>query len=120
MRKSASDFSTVRENTNKTNKLHLATCYLNPSQLQFLFSFFVKCWSYDWTPQLAGVGVLGGGGGGRDGGKETAMREEGHTRCKCLLTLQGKSSRSRVPPELATDLPTVQRLLQGADEGSEP
>lgn len=27
--------SVVRENKNKTNKLHLATCYLNRSQLQF-------------------------------------------------------------------------------------
>lgn len=54
MRKSASDFSTVGENKNKTNKLHLATCYLNRSQLQFCFFFFVfcfvKCWSYKWTP----------------------------------------------------------------------
>lgn len=40
MRKSASDFSTVGENKNKTNKLHLATCYLNRSQLQFCFFFF--------------------------------------------------------------------------------
>lgn len=44
MRKSASDFSTVGENKNKTNKLHLATCYLNRSQLQFCFFFrFLFC-----------------------------------------------------------------------------
>lgn len=51
MRKSANDFSTTGENKNKTNKLHLATCYLNHSQLQFhlFFFFFVKCWSYRWT-----------------------------------------------------------------------
>lgn len=44
MRKSASDFSPVGENKNKTNKLHLATCYLNQSQLQFFFLFrFLFC-----------------------------------------------------------------------------
>lgn len=51
MRKSANDFSTTGENKNKTNKLYLATCYLNHSQLQFhLFFFFF----------LSSVGVTGG------------------------------------------------------------
>lgn len=48
MRKSASDLSTVGENKNKMDKLHLATCHLNRSQLQF--HLFVTWWSYKWTP----------------------------------------------------------------------
>lgn len=53
MRKSANDFSTTGENKNKTNKLHLATCYLNHSQLQFLL--FLLFFLF-----LSSVGVTGG------------------------------------------------------------
>lgn len=45
----------------KANKLHLATCYLNQSQLQFR-SRFVKCGS---GSDSAGAGVRGGGSWGR-------------------------------------------------------
>lgn len=49
----------------KTNKLHLATCYLNQSQLQFRF---VKCGS---GSDLAGAGVAGEGARQRSGKKAT-------------------------------------------------
>lgn len=47
----------------KTNKLHLATCYLNQSQLRFYF--FVKCWSYKGH-HCSGSDLAGKRGPGRN------------------------------------------------------
>lgn len=49
MRKSASDFSTVGENKIKNKQVAPGHLLPKPVTASVLF-FFVKCWSYKWTP----------------------------------------------------------------------